>query len=306
VNFLLQIAYRQRLILLGLLLLATFFSTPLLADAPALRQGYAAQREQMEHSTFGAPINLLSRVTDDFAQGEVYAVLTAPFDTVRAALGDANEWCGMIILHVNVKACTYDAAPMQMRFYVGHKEYETPDQAYALQYRFSVTKSTLEELTVTLSAPEGPLGTRNYRMELEAIPLDAGHSFLHFSYAYNYNWLSRAALDAYLATLGRNKVGFTVTGRDDKQQPIYIKGIQGIVERNSMRYFLAIQAALETANTTQEKMDLHFTKWYSLIQRYPRQLVEFTREEYLEQKRLEYQNQMQLQKEISSSVYSAP
>lgn len=279
-----------------LALAAAFFSTPSFADAQALRQAYAAQRELLEHNAFQAPINLISNVTDDLAQGEVYAVLETPFDTLRTALDNPDDWCRMIILHVNIKACTYGAGTdTQMRFYVGHKEYETPDQAFALQYRFRVMKSSSEELTVTLSAPKGPLGTRNYRMELEAIPLDASRSFLHFSYAYNYNWLSRTALDVYLATLGRDKVGFTIIGRDEAQQPIYIKGIQGIVERNSMRYFLAIQAALNTADASPEKMELRFAKWYELIKRYPPQLVEFTREEYLERKRLEHKNQTQLQ-----------
>lgn len=285
------------LVIACLALLATCFSAPLSADAQALRESYAAQRELLERNAFQAPINLTAQVTEDLAQGEVYAVMATPFDTLRAVLTKPDDWCRMIILHVNVKTCTYSAGTdTQLRLYVGHKEYEAPDQAYELQYRFRVTKSTPEELTVTLSAPEGPLGTRNYRMELEAVPLDAGRSFLHFSYTYNYNWLSRTALDVYLATLGRDKVGFSVTGRDENEQPIYIRGIQGIIERNSMRYFLAIQATLDSATTSaKDNMETRFRRWYELIQRYPRQLVEFTREEYLERKRLEYENQTQLQ-----------
>jgi hypothetical protein len=291
VNIQHQVARLRRLAVAALAFAAALLSAPSFADAQTLRESYAAQRELLENNAFQAPINLISKVTDDLAQGEVYAVLETPFDTLRTVLSNPDDWCRMIILHVNIKACTYDAGEdVQMHFYVGHKEYETPDQAFALQYRFRVTKSSPEELTVTLSAPKGPLGTRNYRMELEAIPLDAGRIFLHFSYAYNYNWLSRTALEAYLATLGRDKVGFTVTGRDDNQLPVYIKGIQGIVERNSMRYFLAIQTALEAANTSPEKMGVRFDRWYELIQRYPRQLVEFTREEYLERKRLEHKN----------------
>ena len=292
-----QVSRLHRLAVASLALLAVLACTPAFADAQALHEKYSAQREVLENNAFQAPINLISHVTEDLAQGEVYAVMATPFDTLRAVLSKPDEWCGMIILHVNIKACTYDTGPdTQMHFYVGHKEYETPDQAFALQYRFRVTKSSPEELVVALSAPQGPLGTRNYRMELEAVPLGAGRSFLHFSYAYNYNWVSRLALDTYLATLGRDKIGFTVTGRDDNQQPIYIKGIQGIVERNSMRYFLAIQATLDTVNTSpQGSTEMRFNKWYALIQRYPRQLVEYTREEYLERKRLEYKNQTQLQ-----------
>lgn len=291
----------RRLLVAALALLALPVCAPSLADAQALRDLYAAQREKLAHNAFQAPINLVSEVTDNLARGEVYAVMTTPFATLRRIMSDPADWCELVILHVNVKACTYSAEPdVQLRFYIGHKEYETPDQAFALQYRFHIMQTTPEELSVTLFALEGPFGTSGYHMKLEAIPLDAGHSFLHFSYDYNYNWVSRLALEAYLATLGRNKVGFTVTGRDDKQDPIHIKGIQGIVERNSMRYFLAIQATLDSVNSSpQENMKARFKRWYELIQRYPRQLVDYTREEYLERKQKELANQRELQRQLA-------
>ena len=290
----------RRLVVAGLALITLFVCAPSFAGAQALRALYASQREQLAHNAFQAPINLISEVTDNLARGEVYAVVATPFDSLLSIMSNPADWCELVILHVNVKACTYSAEPdVQLRFYIGHKEYETPDQAFALQYRFHVMKATPAELSVTLFALEGPFGTSGYHMKLEAIPLDANHSFLHFSYDYNYNWLSRLALEAYLATLGRDKVGFTVTGHDEKQDPIYIKGIQGIVERNSMRYFLAIQATLDTVNTTpQANIEARFNRWYELIQRYPRQLVDYTREEYLDRKQRELANQQALQRQI--------
>jgi hypothetical protein len=50
------------------------------------------------------------------------------------------------------------------------------------------------------------------------------------------------AMKTYLATLGSSKVGFTVTRRQSNGQPEYIRGMRGLVERNAMRYYLAIDA----------------------------------------------------------------
>lgn len=297
-----QVAHLLRLVVAGMTLLAALVPALSNADAQSLRQMYATQRYALENNAFQAPIHLASEVTDSLARGDVYAVLSTPFDTLRSVMSDPAEWCELIILHVNVKACTYSLKPeIKLVFYVGHKEYETPGQAFALEYHFRATKASAEELITELTAPNGPFGTSDYQMEIEAIPLDIGHSFLHFSYAYNYNWVSRLAIEAYLATLGRDKVGFTVTQHDDKNQPIYIKGVQGIIERNSMRYFLAIQATLDTFNISPlDKVDARFNKWYDLIQRYPRQLVEYSRADYLANKQAEYKNQRALQGEVSA------
>jgi hypothetical protein len=283
--------------LAGLLCLAALLPLPSRADYPALRALYEAQRQQLAHSAFHEPINLVSKLSDNYAQGEIYAVVATPFARLRTVFQTPADWCQLAILHVNIKACTYrDDTQPQLHFYVGRKEYETPDQAFSLDYRFKTESATPDHLAISLTAPDGPFGTGNYHILLEIIPLDAGHSFLHFDYSYNYNWVARLALDTYLATLGRDKVGFTVMGHDTQHQPVYIKGIQGIVERNAMRYFFAIQAMVKTIDTPPaERLTARFNTWYDLIQRYPRQLVEYTREEYLANKAQEYLNQQALQ-----------
>ncbi len=74
-----------------------------------------------------------------------------------------------------------------------------------------------------------------------------GRSFLHFSYAYDEGFLTRNALKAYLATFGRGKVGFTVLGTQPDGAPYFIGGTRGLMERNAMRYFLAVEACLGAA-----------------------------------------------------------
>lgn len=103
-------------------------------------------------------------------------------------------------------------------------------------------------------------------------------------------------MNAYLATLGRKKVGFTVTGKDSAGQPIYIKGNQGVVERNVMRYVFAIQSILETNKSPRERRQItRFMRWYAHTSKYPTPLVELSRAEYLNNKKRELSNQKSMQ-----------
>ena len=146
-------------------------------------------------------------------------------------------------------------------------------------------------IQVKLNAPDGPLGTSDYLITLEATAIDAEHSFIRFEYRYRFGYIGKLAMQTYLATLGRNKVGFTVTGTDDNDEPIYIKGLQGVIERNVMRYIFAIESVLEAKQRTSR-----FQHWYNHIEEHPRQLVELTREDYLDNKQRELSNQLDGQK----------
>ena len=143
-----------------------------------------------------------------------------------------------------------------------------------------------------LDADEGPLGTRNYRIVLEAVPAEGGQTFIRFSYSYSYGMVGRLAMQSYLGTIGRNKVGFTVLGTDADGQPRYIGGMRGVVERNTMRYYLAIEAFLGALSAPpQARVEKSLNDWFAAIERYPRQLHEMERGDYLDMKRREYSRQ---------------
>jgi hypothetical protein len=107
--------------------------------------------------------------------------------------------------------------------------------------------------------------------------------------------ISRFGTRGYLATLGRDKIGFTLTG-GDADNPEYIQGILGIVERNAVRYYLALQAYLETR---QLQPGLRFAAaaelWYDLTEQFHDQLYEMDRADYLDIKRRERIQQLRLQ-----------
>ena len=99
-------------------------------------------------------------------------------------------------------------------------------------------------------------------------------------------------MKGYLATIGRDKVGFTTTGKQPNGQPIYIKGVRGVVERNTMRYYLAIDTYLAALNTPPEgQLEKRLQLWFNGTDQYARQLHEVERGDYLAMKRSEYQRQ---------------
>jgi hypothetical protein len=96
------------------------------------------------------------------------------------------------------------------------------------------------------------------------------------------------AMRGYLATIGRDKVGFSIVAKKSDGQPVYIGGTRGVVERNTMRYYLAIEAYLAALSVPPGKqLESRLSAWYAGVERYPLQLHELDRDEYLAMKRKE-------------------
>jgi hypothetical protein len=145
---------------------------------------------------------------------------------------------------------------------------------------------------VELNAENGPLSTHDYHIWIEATPVKDGRTFLHFTYAYTFGLTGRLAMKAYLATIGSDKVGFTITGKQPNGLPAYIQGVRGVVERNTMRYYLAIDAYLAALTTPpKDQLEKRMQHWYNTTDSYARQLHEVNRDDYLKMKRKEYQRQ---------------
>lgn len=112
-------------------------------------------------------------------------------------------------------------------------------------------------------------------------------------YAFGYGALGQMAMSSYLATIGRDKVGFT---RDPDAAPgdgpRYVGGTRGLAERNTMRYYLAIDAYLDSlAAAPAEQLERRFAYWFDATEKYPAQLHEVDRASYLAMKRKEYRRQ---------------
>jgi hypothetical protein len=104
--------------------------------------------------------------------------------------------------------------------------------------------------------------------------------------------VGQLAMRAYLSTIGRDKVGFTVVGRESDNQPRLIGGMRGLVERNTMRYYLAIEAYLGALSAPPTaRVEKRLRDWFAATEAYPRQLHEIEQNEYLAMKRKEYSRQ---------------
>lgn len=182
-----------------------------------------------------------------------------------------------------------------MSLNIGRKFDQPLADGYVFEFLYKPVVTRADYLQTALNAATGPLGTSHYRIMLEVVKLDAKRSFLHLSYSYTSSLTARAAMRGYLATIGRDKVGFSVIGKRSNGQPIHIDNLRGVIERNTMRYYLAIEAYLGALSVpAARQLDQRLNDWHTSVERYPLQLHELEREEYLTMKHKEIQRQTML------------
>ena len=214
--------------------------------AAALRARYVALSQQLEDSAIQRGLYLESTDSSRAPRGDAFAVIDYPFAMVTAAFATPANWCESLILHLNVQYCrasTRDGFP-QLSAAVGRKTNQPLADTHRINFVYKVAVSGADYTRVELSSREGPLGTGNYLIALELIALDAQHSFMHIQYSYTQGFLARCATSVYFSTRGRDKVGFTWI-HDEDDPPHLVRGIRGAAERNTMRYYLAIDAYLQ-------------------------------------------------------------
>ena len=272
-------------------------------DAAALRARHAALQSSLNSNAYNRPIHIESMHDAGDLRGDVYAVVPQGFATVGPALQGMPHWCDILMLHLDVKMCRWSHAGTDTLTVATARKYDQPlESANAVEFGYRVVASTSDYLRVQLHADTGPMGTHDYHIVLEAVALDAKTSFIHLSYAYSQGFGGRIAMEAYLATLGRDKVGFTVIDHRPDGQPVYINNVRGLVERNCMRYFLAIESYLIAYPLPPaEQLERRLREWHAGTERYPVQLHEMEREAYLAMKRREIQHQQTTAKAAAPS-----
>lgn len=263
-------------------------------SAETLHAKYVALKEKLANNQFHRPLHMESSEAADGVTGEIYALANHPFATAGAALNKPARWCDILILHLNTKYCrpSTGAKGTLLHVIIGKKYDQPVDQAYRVDFVYGVSAQSANFLQVKLSADEGPLGTRNYRIVMEATPADEGKTFIRLSYSYSFGMVGRLAMQTYLGTIGHDKVGFTVVGKESGGQSRSIGGMRGVVERNTMRYFLAIESFLGALSSPPKaRMEKSLHDWFAATERYPRQLHEMEQSAYLDMKRREYSRQ---------------
>jgi hypothetical protein len=260
------------------------------SEPNALLEKYAALKDQLAQNQFRRPLFLESSQTADTVSSTAYAVLDSPFNTVSAAFKTPNHWCEVLILHINTKYCRANVNPSTLAVNIGKKTPQPLTEGFLLEFSYKVAASTPNYLAVQLHAAKGPMSTTAYQIEFQAVPLPEGKTFINLRYSYGYGAAGRLAMQAYLATVGRGKVGFTKITQDTMSG--YIGGMRGTVERNTMRYYLAIEAYLASLKQPPaHQFDSRVENWFDATEQFPQQLHEVDRASYLAMKKKEYQRQ---------------
>ena len=249
-------------------------------------------KAQLANNQFGRPLILESSESASIVEGNVYAVLDSPFVAVSRTFKSPQRWCDVMILHINTKYChaAQSTAPTRLDVSIGRKTQQQRRDAFALNFDYELIAASPDYFSILLSAQKGPLGTSDYRIELQAVPLPDNRTFMRLRYAYGYGVASRVVMQGYLATAGRGKVGFTRTGQGT--ETAFVGGMRGAAERNIMRYYLAIEAYQASLDRPQaERLEASLQHWFSATERYAQQLHEVEKSSYMTMKRVEYERQ---------------
>ena len=261
---------QRMLMFLTLAAMATIEIPAAVADAgsaAALQATHARLRPALDHSPFGKPLMLVSSQNNNRVEGNIDAVLDQPFERVRGGLGTINSWCDLLILHPNVTNCRLNGGN-ELTIYLGKSE-------TAVSFTYEAVAASADYVHVRLHAERGPAGTSDYRVVVEAAPLDPQHTLLRLEYSHAYGLQARIAMRAYLSTFGRGKVGFTVVDRAPAGSAVYIGDVRGTLERNAMRYFICVETYVASlAEPPAQQLEHRLRAWYAYTQRYPLQLRE--------------------------------
>ena len=273
---------------------SAFGQAPAESSAATLQSKHTALATQLASNEFHRPLVIESTESDNSVSGSAYAVLNYPFSIVATAFKDSDNWCEVLILHLNTKYCRAegDSSRSVLAVSLGKKTPQEIKDAYSLSFDFRPGSSTPEYMAVQMKAEKGPVGTHNYRINLRVVPITGGKTFMHLQYSYGYGMAGRMAMQGYLATMGSGKLGFTQIERQPGGPKAYVEGMRGAVERNTMRYYLAIDAYLASLGTANaEQLEKRLQHWFDATEKYPRQLREVDRNAYLTMKRNEYRRQ---------------
>lgn len=283
----------------ALLLFSTFLCSTATATAKSTQQllfVYATAKSVLDDPTHQKPFYLRADVKGRRQTGEAALYFEQPLDTIATTLSTLSNWCSILLLHLNTKACTHieDEDEQTLTIYMGRKFYQEPDDAFVMNYRFNIER-TQDYFSALITAKDGPLGTSDYRIHLEVTPIN-GKTFGRIQVSQKHSWISSKAAKLYVATKGRNKKGITIVDHDGQGNPIYSSGEQAIAERNLLRYYFAFKAFFHSQTfptNSQFKESLNY--WFDQTEQY-KQLYEVDRPQYIDDKNKEYKNQVSLQR----------
>lgn len=249
---------------------------------------HAALQASLADSPFGAPLLLRGADTDGpLDSGEVLAVLPRPLDSVAAVLRTAGGVCGMLLLQLNVRACQPTDGPdgQRLQLTAGPLRAAVPGLTTTLALQLLPQVDAPRHFSTRLTAPAGPLGSSALQLHLEAVALAPGTTYLHIGYRQTSGLAARLATQVYLATAGRDKVGFSRDGAGAEDPPRLVGGERGALERQVMRHYLALLVSTAApSGAPAAQADARLRAWFAATERHATQLHEIDLADYLADK----------------------
>ncbi len=262
---------------------------------------YPELQEAARRGPFGLPLQVRSEESDTLVSAEIHGIIDHPFRALAATFTEPGGWCDFLVLNPNIKTCTFrrEAQETLLTLYIGSKNYRAPESATEQVYRFLVRARRPDYAAISLTAPQGMLGTTAHRFEFEAGSV-AGKTVVGLSSSFEPSTWSRLLTGIYLNTLGRHKIGFSREATEAGVPVGYVRGVKGMIERNVMRYYLALKAFLDAGDLPADRQfEARARLAYDLMDLYPAQLRQMDKADYLDIKLREYQNQIRLQQKLA-------
>ncbi len=265
---------------------------------------YRQFEPELKKSPWPVPFHVDSAVKSSESRVDLYSVMEFPFTFVKKELRNPSHWCGILSLSNTVRACTFREAKgaWTLTVYSVDRPSDPIDKAYPIKYDF-LREEGEDYFNIFLRANAGPFYTKDHSFELESVPLSPGRTFIRLSYSYKYSYAGYYAMEAYSGLFLRGKTGFSPAGKNKDGSPIYVSGIQGGIERNIARYYLAILAYLKTSDVpADQRFEKRVDAWFDLTALFQGKLLGVSREEYLAMKRKDREDQVRLQGTVKNGM----
>ena len=270
-------------------------------ERESLIDKYHKIEKELKKSSSAIPFYLESSMSNNASHVDIYGTIKYPFDIVENELQLPTDWCDIVLLHINVRACTYKKVNDKWLLTLYHvKKFQDPlADADQMKFEYRITQQ-LGFFAISLSAREGPFSTKDHQIGLEVLPLDESRTFIHLRYSFRYNPLGYFLMKSYFSIFGGGRIGFSVIGTDRDGNPVYMGGLMGAIESDVLRYYLAILAYMDTLKIPiEQRFEKRMSQWYDLTAQYKRQLFKMEKEEYLTRKRQDQENQLILQEALN-------
>lgn len=249
-------------------------------------------------------IYIESKDDDKHLAIELYVYMTYQYRDISGLLASTESLCELFMLILNVKGCVHGnkKGERTIRLYAGSKGYTPKYRIMQLNALHRVEHRDQHYILARLMAKADKSGNREFEASMEATSYKSG-TLVHIMALYRPTFASRIATGTYLRTLGRKKVGFSVIGKGKSGEPVYIKGMPAMIERNAVRSILALEACLAHRESDEQvRLQSRLARWAKLTASHPRQLYVMSQTEYISMKIREQDRQKQWQIKYNQEV----